>query len=193
MNSIVVQKEHIAADYRRGSCPTLEFLVLLIWCSAVAFGQNTSLPTNSPFNIRATHLMGFEGTKGKTKGMLSIQGTGLQFQNGGSATHVDIASVQDVILGEQSQQVGGVPMTLGKAAAPFGGGRVVSLFAHKKYDIVTLEYVDTNGGFHGAIFQLNKGQGEAFRNELLARGAHLSHHEGATTKDNTAEVQSESK
>ena len=45
-----------------------------------------------------------------------------------------MAAVQDVFLGEQSKQVGGVPMTLGKAAAPFGGGRVVSLFAHKKYD-----------------------------------------------------------
>ena len=33
-------------------------------------------------------------------------------------------------------------MKLGKAAAPFGGGRVVSLFAHKKYDTLTLEYVD---------------------------------------------------
>ena len=33
-------------------------------------------------------------------------------------------------------------MKIGKAAAPYGGGRVVSLFAHKKYDTLTLEYVD---------------------------------------------------
>jgi len=48
-------------------------------------------------------------------------------------------------------------MTLGEAAAPFGGGRVVSLFAHKKYDTLSLEYVDTDGGIHGAIFQPKEG------------------------------------
>ena len=37
-------------------------------------------------------------------------------------------------------------MKLGKAEAPYGGGRVVSLFAHKKYDTVTLEYADSEEG-----------------------------------------------
>jgi hypothetical protein len=52
-------------------------------------------------------------------------------------------------------------MTVGKVAAPYGGGRVVSLFSHKKYDTLTVEYVDDNGGLHGAIFQLTKGQAQA--------------------------------
>ena len=47
-------------------------------------------------------------------------------------------------------------MTLGKTAAPYGGGQVISLFAYKKYDIVTLEDVDCDEGVHGAIFQLRK-------------------------------------
>lgn len=193
MNCIVVQKNHAADLQRRSSCPRSGLLILLICCSTLALAQSAGQPTNSPFSIRATHLLGFEGTKANAKGTLSIQESGLQFQAGASATHVNMAAVQDVILGEQSQQVGGVPMTLGKTAAPFGGGRVVSLFAHKKYDLVTLEYVDTNGGFHGAIFQLNKGQGEALRSEILARGAHLSHNESETTKQTTTEVQSENK
>jgi hypothetical protein len=29
-------------------------------------------------------------------------------------------------------------MMLGKAAVPYGGGRVVSLFSHKKYDSLTI-------------------------------------------------------
>ena len=70
----------------------------------------------------------------------------------------------------ESKQVGGLPMTLGEAAAPFGGGRVVSLFAHKKYDTLSLEYVDTDEGIHGAIFQLKKGQAEIVKNELIAQG-----------------------
>jgi hypothetical protein len=118
----------------------------------------------------------------------------LQFQKGGKpAAQVKIASVQDIFLGDQSKQVGGVPMTLSKAAIPFSGGRAVSLFAHKKYDTVSLEYIDTEGGFHGAIFQLNKGQGETLRNELVAKGAHVSQSVDEPTKQRVAEAPSEDK
>jgi hypothetical protein len=96
---------------------------------------------------------------------LSVQDDSLQFQqNGKPAAKVKIALVRNVLLGAESKQVGGLPMTLGKTAVPFGGGRVVSLFAHKKYDTLTLEYADADEGIHGAIFQLTKGQGELVKN-----------------------------
>ena len=82
-------------------------------------------------------------------------------------------------------------MKLGKAAAPFGGGRVVSLFAHKKYDTLTLEYVDNDGGVHGAIFQLAKGQGELVRDSLKARGVSPGSGEDQPTKQSTSEVTDE--
>jgi hypothetical protein len=172
------------------------FLLLLIWCSATALAQNADQPTNSaaPLNIRTTHLLGFEGVKNNAKGTLSFQGDTLQFQKGNKPpAQVKISSVRDVFLGDQSKQVGGLPMTLGKAAVPFGGGRAVSLFAHEKYDTLTLEYVDTNGGIHGAIFQLKKGQAEVLRNALVARGAHVSQSEDESTKQPAGEVSSEAK
>ena len=66
-------------------------------------------------------------------------------------------------------------MTLGKTAAPFGSGRVVSLVAHKKYDTLTLEYMDAVGGIHGAIFELQKGQAELVKRELITHGVVISH------------------
>jgi hypothetical protein len=89
--------------------------------------------------------------------------------------------------------VGGLPMTLGKAAAPFGGGRVVSLFAHKKYDTLTLEYVGDDGGVHGAIFQLQKGQAEVVKDQLVAQGVTISSRQRQATKPSTAEVRYENK
>ena len=173
---------------------TAAFL-LLISCSAAAFAQNAVPPTNpKPLNIRTTHLLGFEGASNNATGTLSFQGDALQFQKGDKpAVQVRVSSVQDVFLGDQSKEVGGLPMTLGKVAVPFGGGRAISLFAHKKYDTLTLEYVDTNGGIHGAIFQLRKGQAQVLRNELVARGAHVSHTEDVSAKQSTVEVSSESK
>ena len=196
MNLTVVQWEHPPDAHLLMPHRILAYLILFIWCSVAAFAQNAGQQTNltAPFSTRVTHLLGFAGATNNASGTLSIQNSALQFQKDGKPTvEVKIASVQDVFLGEQSKQVGGVPMTLGKAAVPFGGGRVVSVFSHKKYDTLSLEYVDTNGGVHGAIFQLNKGQGEVLRNELVAGGAHVSPTGDEATKQSTAEAPNENK
>jgi hypothetical protein len=172
--------------------------VFALWLSAsiAALAQNTAprLKANAPFSIQATHVLGLPNTKDNSKGTLSTQDNLLRFQQSGkTVAQIDIASVRDVFLGEESAQVGGLPMKIGKAAAPYGGGRVVSLFAHKKYDTLTLEYVDGEGGVHGAIFQVAKGQGELVRNELVARGASSSSGEDQPTKQSTSEVAHEDK
>ena len=121
--------------------------------------------------------------------MLSIQNNALRFQkHGDPGAQVKLTSVRALFLGEESKQVGGLPVKLGKAAVPYGGGRVISLFAHKKYDTLTLEYIDKDGGVHGAIFEVTKGQGEVVRNELVARGVPSSSGEDQATKQSTSEV-----
>jgi hypothetical protein len=143
---------------------------------------------------RVTHILGFEGTSNNANGELSIQGDALRFEkSAGSGAQITIGSILDVSLGEQDKQVGGAPMAVGRAAAPFGGGRVIGLFAHKKYDTVTIQYLDSNGGFHGAIFQLNKGQGEVLKNELVSAGAHVDNPEDPATKKGTEETKNEVK
>ena len=152
----------------------------------------------APFSVRVTHLLGWPNTKTNCNGTLSIQDNLLQFrQKGRPGAQISIASVQNLFLGEESKQIAGLPMTLGKAAAPYGGGRVVSLFAHKKYETLTLEYVDSDGGVHGVIFQLSKGQGEMLKDELVARGVPWSvspdSGEDQPTRQSTAEVTRENK
>lgn len=174
----------------------LACLFLLICCGVPAIAQNTSEASTvtTVRSVRATHILGFAGAANNVSGTLSIQVDTLQFQSSGKpAVDVKIASVQDVTVGELSKQVGGLPMTIGKAATPYGGGRVVSLFAHKKYNTLAVQYVDANGGIHGAIFQLQKGEGQPFRTELVAKGARVSQREGDATRQGNAEVSSESK
>jgi len=152
-------------------------LILLLGSTAGLFAKKGSGTANSTvaFSARATHLLGFGGARKNSTGILSIQDGVLRFQKGSDpAVQVKIDSVQDVFLGDESKQVGGLPMTVGKAAVPFGGGRVVSLFAHKKYDVLSMEYVANDGGVHGAIFELSSGQGRRLRDELTALGAHAS-------------------
>jgi hypothetical protein len=194
MNRLFALRNHNSGYFSGYALLTLWALWLCSGSGALA--QSTAAPANAsaPFSTRVTHLLGLPNTKRNCNGTLSIQDSVLQFQpNGKPGVQVNMASVLNLSLGDESKQVGGLPMKLGKAAAPYGGGRVVSLFAHKKYDTLTLEYVDSNGGVHGAVFQLKKGQGELVRNELVARGVSSSSGEDQPTKQSTSEVTHEDK
>jgi hypothetical protein len=183
------------------SCQSGERVVLrlftaLVLCSLTASAQSTihRADGNAALNIRATHLLGFEGAKNNSNGTLSLQDGSLQFQrNGKPGAQVKVGSVRDVILGEESRQVGGLPMTLGKAAIPYSGGRVVSLVAHKKYDTLSLEYVDDDGAVHSAIFQLHKGEAEVVKTALVAQGASVNSHQGQETRESSGEASYENK
>jgi hypothetical protein len=195
MDRFVVSRSHSEA-YHPDRRHALWLSTVLICCSLTAPAQKITQrgDTSAPFSTRATHLLGFANARNNSAGTLSVQDDSLQFQqNGRTGEKVKIALVRDVLLGEESKQVGGLPMTLGKAAAPYGGGRVVSLFSHKKYDILTLEYVDSDGGIHGAIFQLTKGQGELVKNELIAQGVTISSRQDQSTKESAAEAGHENK
>src|ERR1700726_4020185 len=195
MDLFIVSRSHSAA-YHPHRRHALWRSTVFICFSLTAPAQQTSQrgETRAPFSTRATHLLGFANARDNGTGTLSVQGDSLQFQqNGRPGTEVKIASVRDVFLGAESKQVGGLPMTLGKTVAPFGGGRGVSVFAHKKYDTLTLEYVDANEGIHGAIFQLAKGQGELVKNELIAQGVTISSRQDQSKKESATEAKHENK
>src|SRR6266436_2360267 len=195
MDRFVVSRSHSEA-YHPDRRHALWLSTVLICCSLTASAQKITQrgDTSAPFSTRATHLLGFANARNNSTGTLSVQDDSLQFQqNGKPGAQVKIGSVRDVFLGGESKQVGGLPMTLGKAAAPFGGGRVVRLFAHKKYDTASHEYVDADGGIHGAIFQLKKGQSESVKNELMAHGVTISSHHVQSAKQGAAEVGHEDK
>jgi hypothetical protein len=164
-------------------------LILVLAVSAAAYAQDVGEPNHPQGSLPATHLLGFAGARNNTKGMLSTEGDALRFKKSGKAdVEVKIASIHNLSLGDLSRQVGGVPLTIAKAALPYSGGRAVSLFSHKKYDTLTIEYVDPEGGLHGAIFELQRGQAESLRNELVSKGAQVSN----ITKQ-AAEVSNENK
>jgi hypothetical protein len=174
----------------------IALLTVLLSLSAASKGQNQS-ETQSPVPgsaIHVTQVLGFEDTKHNATGELKIQGGVMQFQHDGSrAAQVSICSIQGIFVEDEDKQVGGTAMTLAKTAAPYGGGRVVSLFAHKKFDFLTVEYLDNSGGFHGAIFQLEKGQGETFKKALVAKGAHILSPDDRATTQSTPEIKHENK
>ncbi len=139
--------------------------------------------TPSSSVLRARTVLGVEGVANNSMGELSIQDDAVVFSAGaGPTVRVPLSAIQGVSLTQENKEVGGTPAAVGRAVTPFGGGRVIGLFAHKKYDFVTLEYVDSKGAFHGTIYELNKGQGQVLADELGAKGVHVSGMELASGK-----------
>jgi hypothetical protein len=174
----------------------LTYLTFLVCYQAALMAQEHAATDAqaSGSRLHLTHILGFEGMSKNTNGDLSIQDGYLQFHKSeNSSAQIPVSSIQELTLGEQDKQVGGIPMMLAKTAAPYEGGRVISLFSHKKYDTVTLEYVDSHGALHGAIFQLNKGKGQVLRSELDAAGAHIARFDDGTGKGRIQETRNEVK
>lgn len=131
--------------------------------------QSTSIP-----NVKC--VIGLENIKPNTRGTLSLLPTGLEFTTGKNKADIGTASIQDIFTGQESRQdVSGPAGTLAKSAIPYGGGRVVSLFSHK-VEALTVEYVDSNGSFHGTVFVLSPGKASALKNQLVAQGAKVTPH-----------------
>ena len=122
---------------------------------------------------QAVQLIGLAGLKENTKGNLTVINGTLRFIHAKGNADVAATSIQDVVTGTDSQRaIGGTLGTL-TLLAPFGSGRVLSLF-RTKLDTLTIKYRVADGGLHGVIFTVPLGKAEMIKQELIAKGAHTS-------------------
>jgi hypothetical protein len=165
----------------RGGVRVLGFGFILAWTASSSFGRSSAVPQDPQSSAipGVKSVIGLENIKPGATGTLTSLPTGLEFSTGKTKTDISTSSILDIFTGqERRQDVSGMGGSLVEAAIPYGGGRFVSLFSHK-VDVLTVEYVDSNGGFHGAILLLPVGKATAFKNQLVARGAKASTHLGA--------------
>jgi hypothetical protein len=134
---------------------------------SVANGQQSSAPTN------VVQVIGLEGVKDNAKGILSVENGNLHFVHSKIGSDVSTTSIEDVVTGGDSQEAVGKTIGTLSMAAPYGGGRFLSLF-RTKIDTLTIRYRDVDGGLHGAIFTMPVGKAEVIKKELLASGAHTT-------------------
>lgn len=122
---------------------------------------------------RAVQLTGLAGVKDNSKGTLSVESGNLHFVHGKTSTDINATSIEDVVPGGDSQRAVGKTVGMISMAAPYGGGRFLSLF-RAKIDTLTVRYRDANGGLHGAIFTMKAGAADGIKKELLTAGAHTT-------------------
>ena len=144
-----------------------------LWVAATpGFGQQAAQSTTIP-NARC--IIGCEDMKANAKGTLSVLPTGLQFAADKQKADVTIASITDIYTGNESREDVTGAAQVAAMAIPYGGSRVLSLFSHK-VEVLTVEYVDSYGGFHGSIFVLPVGKATSVKDQLVAQGAKVTKH-----------------
>src|SRR5258705_13252071 len=115
--------------------------------------------------VRVVQLTGLVVVKDNTKGTLSVANGNLHFVHGKASSDVSASSIQDVVTAADSQRAVGGTIGLMSMAAPYGGGRGLSLF-RTKIDTLTVQYRDADGGLHGAIFTKPVGTSQELKKEL---------------------------
>ena len=149
----------------------------LLFVAAVSLFAGLVVPAGNaqqaPGTVKAVQVIGLAGIKDNAKGTLNVGNGQLHFVHGKASSDLTAASIQDVVTGGDSQRAVGGTIGLMSMAAPYGGGRVLSLF-RTKIDTLTVQYRDADGGLHGAIFTMPVGTADVIKKELIAQGAHTT-------------------
>src|ERR1700704_723391 len=99
-------------------------------------------------------VLGGETVKNNSKGTLLVEASSLKFATKNGTMEVKASSILDVSTNEDSRQDITGAAKIATMAIPYGGSRVLSLFSHG-VDVLTLEFTDTNGGYHAVIFEVS--------------------------------------
>src|SRR5207247_316465 len=88
--------------------------------------KSSSAATAPARNADIVHVIGFDSVKHKARGSLQLESGQFSFTQPNGKAGIDASSIQFVSAGSENQEVGGVPLALGKMAVPYGGDRVES-------------------------------------------------------------------
>jgi hypothetical protein len=123
----------------------------------------------APAPVKAVQLIGLTGVKQNAKGTLKVENGNLQFVHSKTNADITAASIQDVVTGDDTQRSVGGTVGVMSMAAPYGGGRFLSLF-RRTIDTLTIRYRGVDGGLHGAIFTMPVGAATAIKTQLASEG-----------------------
>lgn len=105
-------------------------------------------------STHAVHVLGMPDVKAKENGTLTITPRQLKFTGRSASSAIDLPSIVAISAGNERVELWGVKGRLLRMAVPYGGGAAFATFMHHQRDMLTVEFVDSVGRYHGAVFYL---------------------------------------
>jgi hypothetical protein len=162
--------------------------VLLLLVSATLTQAEDPKPTIT--SSKAVLVIGLGHINPNTKGTLELKDGALHFTSGRGSFDLNADTIQDVVTGTDSQRM--IRGTLGTISqlGPYGSGRALSLL-REKIDTLTIEYRDSEGALHGAVFTMAVGKADLLKQDLMSQGARTTIDGGHPSADSTSPSQAQ--
>jgi hypothetical protein len=132
--------------------------VIVFFGTSLLAQQSGPVPpgSGSPNQIVAVKaLVGLDGVKPNSEGMLSFSATDLRFTTEQGSADIARRRIIAVFSGDERVETGGTTARIGRMLIPYGGGLALATVTHKKVGFLTVEFLDVSGEYHGAVFALN--------------------------------------
>jgi len=100
------------------------------------------------------HAYGLPDAKKNAHGTLTVDPDGLTFTAKSGSSSLPQRSIVAVSAGNQRVELWGIKGRLLRMAIPNGGGIAAAGFMHHRVDMLTVEFSDSRGAYHGAVFYL---------------------------------------
>lgn len=124
-------------------------------------------------STKAEHVYGFPEIKHNKKGTLTLTAVALTFTAKSGNASVQRSSITAVSVGSQRVKIWGSTGRLLRMMIPDEGGGAAAAIMHHRVDLLTVEFNDSKGGNHSAVFFLPANEAEhALQNFTLAPAAH---------------------
>ncbi len=151
----------------------LQHLTALLSLTVGSLHSHAQAAQTSPLEIAdaretakypVTHIAGLSGTTSNLKGDLSLSQTALRFTSAGSHVEIPVSHIEAISIGDERVETGGgAGLILRLAAPPLGA------VTQKSIDLLTIEYRDEDGGYHGTVLAASKDVAERLKGQLSAR------------------------
>lgn len=103
---------------------------------------------------KVQHAYGLPESNPKAKGTLTIDSTGLTFSSKASQYTIPWSSAIALSNGTERVELWGATGRIVRMMIPDGGGLAAAGVMHHKVNELTIEFHDSRGAYHGAVFLL---------------------------------------
>jgi hypothetical protein len=104
--------------------------------------------------VSARVLIGLPGVAPNTEGDLSFGAKNLQFTAEHNSSEISKRRIMAVSSGYEQIETGGTTGKIARMVIPYGGGLALGAVTHKKVGLLTIEFLDASGEYHGAVLEL---------------------------------------
>lgn len=155
---------------RLGRSKTFLAVPFVVVACLQALAQQPSVPgTSSGEAIRLERVdlvIGMPGFLPNAQGTLNITSKALTFSTPKVSAGIERGRITNVAVGEETVETGGAMGFIARKALPYNTGSALAAVTHKKVELLTVEYRDSENQYHGVVFGLKPKDIAAVQHEI---------------------------